>query len=257
MSSDARGPLGPIECRVLADALGDTPKTTISAHLLRRGLCRAYVVGEPSNPIGAIVQDLALPSEPTGFGTDPDVLWRLLQAVEGWDCTDVECEAAPALGAIITRETGSHVRYYGDIFHTLTIPPPDFHIDAVRRLTPDDFALLAAAPPELQVNGFGGLREMLAEGITAGAVVDGRLVGIVQTYARTRQHADLGVYTLAGWRGRGFATAAAAIVARCVQEAGQTPVWDTGEGNAASLSVARKLGFTEVARRTYVILERE
>ncbi len=62
---------------------------------------------------------------------------------------------------------------------------------------------------------------------------------------------------MAGWCGHRFATAAAAIVARCVQEAGQRPVWRAGEGNTASLRVASKLGFTEVARRTYVILARE
>jgi len=32
------------------------------------------------------------------------------------------------------------------------------------------------------------------------------------------------------------------------------PVWSTGEDNVASLRVARKLGFEEVGRRTYVIL---
>jgi len=67
----------------------------------------------------------------------------------------------------------------------------------------------------------------------------------------------LGQELLAGWCGRGFATAAAAIVAQCVQEAGQTPVWGAGEGNTVSLRVASKLGFTEVSRRTYVILARE
>ena len=69
--------------------------------------------------------------------------------------------------------------------------------------------------------------------------------------ARSERHADIGAATLEAWRGRGLATAAAALVARRVQEAGQTPVWSAGEDNAASLRVAQKIGFTAVSRRTY------
>ena len=45
-------------------------------------------------------------------------------------------------------------------------------------------------------------------------------------------------------------------VARRVQEAGHTPVWTTSEDNIALLRVARKSGFTEVSRRTYVVLDK-
>jgi predicted GNAT family acetyltransferase len=61
------------------------------------------------------------------------------------------------------------------------------------------------------------------------------------------------VTTLPEWRGRGLSTAAAALVATVIQDAGRTPVWSTGEGNAASRRVAEKLGFREVARRAYLI----
>src|SRR2546428_793631 len=84
------------------------------------------------------------------------------------------------------------------------------------------------------------------EGVAAGAVVDRRLVAIAITSARTARHADVGVATLAPWRRRGLATAAASLVTRAVQAAGQTPVWSCGEDNLASLRVARKLGFVEV-----------
>lgn len=53
----------------LADALGDTPETVISAHLLRRGLARVWVDGEPGAFRAAAVQNLAFSvDEPTGFG---------------------------------------------------------------------------------------------------------------------------------------------------------------------------------------------
>jgi predicted GNAT family acetyltransferase len=64
------------------------------------------------------------------------------------------------------------------------------------------------------------------------------------------------VYTKEAYRRRGFATAAASLVARRVQEAGQIPVWSAGGHNVASLRVAEKLGFEEVSRRVYVIPER-
>jgi predicted GNAT family acetyltransferase len=94
---------------------------------------------------------------------------------------------------------------------------------------------------------------LLTEGIIAAAIVDGGVVAIAHTAARTERHADLGVATLPAWRGRGLATAAAALVAERVRAAGQIPVWSTGETNAASRRVAQKLGFREVARRTYLI----
>ena len=84
-------------------------------------------------------------------------------------------------------------------------------------------------------------------------MVDGRIVGTAQTSAITARYADIGVSTDERWRERGFATAAASIVARRVQETGRTPVWSCGEDNMASLRVARKLGFEEVSRLTYVI----
>ena len=68
----------------------------------------------------------------------------------------------------------------------------------------------------------------------------------------TVSYADIGVATDEAWRGMGFASAAASIVARRVQERGLTPVWSAGEDNIVSLRVAAKLGFKEVSRRVYL-----
>ena len=238
---------------LLADALGDTPETTISVHLLRRGLCHAYVAGNLRQFHGAIVQDNNMPAEPTAFGSAPQVLWELLQIVPGWECLEVESEHAATLSERISRETGREVRYYEDVYHVLSQPVRTFANTAVRRLTLPDLDLLESMPGVAETSGFGSPQKLLEEGFVACAIVSGQIVSIAHTYARTTHHADIGVHTLETWRGQGFATAAASIVARCIQEAGQTPVWSTGEDNWASLRVARKLGFVESSRRTYLI----
>ncbi len=246
-------PLDSRGCLALADALGDTPETVISVNFLRRGLCRAYVAGDPSRFDGAIVQWGSCPDEPMGFGSDAEILRELLRSAEGWDCVDVASECAVALGEIIEKETGVHVRYYGDVYHLLSRPVISIQNEAVRQLTLDDLELLESAPKELQGDGFGSLRGLLLEGIVACAIVSGKIVAVAHTSGRTELHAEIGVFTMEEWRGRGFSTAASSIVAQRAQEAGLIPVWSAGEDNFASLRVAQKLRFIEVSRRTYVI----
>jgi len=245
---DGYKPLDRERCLALAEALGDTAETVISVHRLRNGFCRAYTAGDV-----AVIQDDFCPAEPTAFGSDPEVIRDLLGSVEGWDCVNVSSECAVALGKIIEEEKGVQVRHYGDVYHVLNTPVVDFRNEAVRQLTLADLELLESSPGEVQGAGFGSPRGMLSEGIAACAIVSDRIVAIAHTSARTDGYADIGAFTLEGWRGRGFATAAASIVARRVQESGQIPTWSAGEDNFASLRVAQKLGFVEVFRRTYLI----
>jgi len=249
-------PLDHKECLEFAKAFGDTPETAISVHLLKRGLCHAYVAGNLSNFDGAIVQNILDPSEPTGFGSDTEILWQLLKSVDGWDCVEVETECSMALGKLIELDMGLKVRYYDDIYYTLSKPAIVFQNDFVRQLTIDDLKLIESSPDDLTISGYENYRSLLAEGFSAGAIVSGKLVGIAHTSARSKLYADIGTFVLDGYRNRGFSTASASIVAQRVQESGQTPIWSTGESNFASQKVAQKVGFTEFARRTYVILEK-
>ena len=222
---------------------------------MRRGLCRAYVAGDPARFEGAVIQALEDPGEPTafGFGADAQKLWDLLRSVEGWWCVNVPAGLAPELGGLLEAQGRKPVRLYGDVYHVSMRPTPPVRNPAVRLLTVGDMALVEAAPAPVRGGGFGSTRTMLTEGVAAGAVVSGELKAIAHTHARTERHADIGVSTLEAWRGRGFAGAAASLVVRRVWEGGQVPVWSAGEDNLASLRVARKLGFVETLRRTYVI----
>jgi ribosomal protein S18 acetylase RimI-like enzyme len=239
----------------LAEALGDSPETVIAVHLLRRGLARASVTGEPSCFTAAIVQADELPGEPIGFGDDADALWTLLQPLLGWFCLNVAPSVAPVLARLITAATAHPTRLYGDVYHTLSQPVLPVRHETVRLLTRDDVDLLERAVPLVRGGGYESVQTLLTEGIVAATVVADEVVSSAHTGARTPGHADIGVATLSDWRGRGLATAAASLVAAHVQASGQVPVWSAGESNEASLRIARRLGFTEVSRRTYVIVD--
>lgn len=148
------------------------------------------------------------------------------------------------------------VRYLDDVYHVPSEQVFPFDDKSVRGLTLDDLVLLEAAPREVQPRGFwGSLHASLTEGVVACAIVDGKVIATAFVAARGERYADIGVYTLESFRGRGLATAAASTVARSVQSNGLVPVWGCGEHNLPSLRLAKKLGFAEVSRRTYVVIE--
>jgi hypothetical protein len=162
--------LDPEQHQILANALGDTPETLQSVHMLRRGLCKAYVAGDPTRFEGAIIQAVAWPEEPTGFGSDPEILWALLRLVEGWTCILVDSACAPALAAIMEAEMGCRTRFLDDITHVLTGPVRVFRDAAVRLLTLTDLQLLESAPLELRAGLWSSPRELLTEGLIACAL---------------------------------------------------------------------------------------
>jgi RimJ/RimL family protein N-acetyltransferase len=253
--------LKPEQLPLLADAQGDGPETLQSVHVLRRNLCRAYIAGDPARfdahtpGWGAIIQSQEWPEEPTGFGADAGLLWSLLQMVEGWTCLLVDSACAPALAQIMSSELRQPLRTLEDITHLLTKPAPDYRHPAVRRLTLADLDLLEATPLELRSGLWASPRQMIEEGIVACAIVADQIVATALVTALSPRYAEIGVYTLGTHRRQGYATAAASLVARAIQAMGRIPLWGAGAHNAASLRLARKLGFVEVSRRTYLILD--
>ncbi len=241
---------------LLADALGDTPETAIPAHLLQHGLADAYVAGSAALFDGVVIRSHALAHEPWCFGSDPSAVWEALRPLNRWGqqpmSPNVSADLAHPLADLMEREAGVCVEHYGDIYHTLTVPVGAFALPEVRLLSLDDVGLLYAYRNEPHGMGMGLFEDLLAGGAVAGAVMDEKLVALAHTNAMTGKYGDIGVATDEAWRRRGFASAAASIVARWIQERGRTPVWSAGESNAASLRVAAKLGFTEVSRRVYL-----
>jgi hypothetical protein len=237
------------------DAIGDTPVTVIAQHQVARGLARLGMVGTPPNFDAAIVQSIADPTEPIAFGSDAAALWDLLREMDGWHCVCAPTDLAPELGRRIVAERGGSVRYYTDVEYALYGTAAVYEHRRVRRLLRADLPLLAAAPVPVRGAGWATPGEMIDAG-AAGAIVDGRLVAIAHVSAQTERHADIGVATLEPYRRQGLSTAAASLVARIIQTQRRVACWSTGEDNVASQAVARKLGFVEVGRKTYVIPER-
>ena len=254
MSSAQVRRLDQTQCEALIAALGDTPETVIAVHQLRHGLCDAYAEAGVGG-YDAVVLRPSLPSdELVGFGTDDGSLCRVLRVLSGWSCVCVENGIAHRLGPIVEGRLGRPVRYVMDIYHTLERPAVTVSHPSVRSLTGEDLDLLTTALPDIRgaCLGFGTVERLLEAGAVAGAVVDGELVAVASTWAMSEKYADISVVTAGPWWGRGLATASAGLVATGIRRSGRMPVWSTGENNMASLRVARKLGFEEVGRRTYV-----
>ena len=241
---------------LLADALGDTPETPIPTHVLRRGLADAYIAGSLPHFDGAMVQSHSLPYEPWCFGTDPDALWQLLRRLKDWGrrgmTPNVSTDLAGPLSTLMKRTAKVEVRHYGDVYHTLTERVVEFATPEVRLLDLGDSDLLCSFESDPSRLGFKTFEDLLKNGFAAGAVIDRKLVALAHTNAVTGNYGDIGVVTDDAWRGKGFASASACIVASRIRELGRTPVWSAGEDNVASLRVAAKLGFVEVSRRVYL-----
>ena len=242
---------------LLLAMLTENPETVISIHVLTRGDCNIYMPSNQHSGAVAVLQPQELTSEPTGFGSDANALWQELTQIKGWQCILVDKEVALPAGNIISRQLKTPVIFLDDVYHIPRGQVFPFENESVRRLMLDDLTLLEALPHEARPIGFwGDLRTSLAKGLVAGAIFEGKVVATSFIAARGQQYVDIGVYVLENYRRRGLAASAASLVARSVQSDGLIPVWGCGSHNLPSLKLARKLGFVESSRRTYVIIEK-
>lgn len=203
MSSAQARRLDTSECEALIRALGDTPKTVIAVHQLRHSLSEVYVEAGEGRHDSIILRPSHPSNELVGFGTDAEVLCRVLRVLSGWSCVCVEDDVARRLGPILEAELECPVRYIMDIYHTLERPVVAGSHPSVRYLTGEDINLLRASPLDIQgaCLGFGTFERLLAAGVAAGAVIDGELVAVAATWAGSERYADLAVVTAGPWRG--------------------------------------------------------
>lgn len=234
--------LSPSELPRLAAALGDTAPTATAFHLLTRGECDAWAEFDAGGGLLAcVVQAHLYGHAPAAFG-DPARIAALLRDVPDWDQVLVDADVAAAL-------PGARVP---DLLFALDGGLRAVPHDAVRLLTPADLPLLEAAPDELRRTGWPDLAAALDEAPVAGAIAGGALVATAFASVLTPRFGEIGVATLPEHRGRGYATACASAAAAAVLAPGRTVLWTCDEAHAASLAIARRLGFTTLTRRFYV-----
>ena len=248
-------PLTPSESFELAATLPVSPFFVICYAGLRRGLDRAFAVGPPSDPEAVIVQHRLAPEEPEYFGRNPETGWNLLSRVPGWTCLNGSIEDMREFGRIFARDMSVPFRPLDDLFYTLETAPRSHPDPAVRLLGIADIPLLRNYPPKVWGNSYRTFEEMLTEGVVGGALVDRRIVSIATLTATNGRYGDIGIHTLEPYRGRGFSTAAASLVAREVRARGITPIWSTGGDNVASQRVATQVGFRPVGRWEYLVFD--
>lgn len=237
------------EMPMIAAALGDSPETVISHHLLMSGACNAWCSGDVRQPKAVVVQAHEFLTEPTVFGESAEGIARIIPFVKDWttflvppilaDSLERPIANAARTGKISTRE---------DIYHVLDgeIPQLDPH-PAVRLLTNEDAHLLEDMPVQTE----GDHREP----VVAAAIVEGEIVSLAHSFAWSPLYVDIGVTTHEDWRNQGYATSAAALVAAEIRRGNRIPVWSCGARNEPSLRIASRLGFRETSRRVYIIPE--
>jgi hypothetical protein len=85
-----------------------------------------------------------------------------------------------------------------------------------------------------------------------GVVVDGHLVSVAHSSARTVAARELGINTLLEARQHGYAKAATSAWTDAVQREGLTPIYSAFAHNAASLRLAAACGYIRVSESVYV-----
>ena len=235
--------------------LGDTPESAMSHHRVARDLGVARVIGAPGEYRAAVVQGALWPDEPVAFGSEALEVWGILEETPGWTAVNASTEIAPEIGRLLGRQRGVEVSF-GPEHYFVRVPGsalPRAERGA-RILDRADLALMIDATTALAMDGwrFGTAEALLVQGIVAGVVVDAMLVAVAFTSAITPLHAEIGVVTRDEHQRKGFATHAAAVVISEVEARRRIPVWSTAADNAASLAIARRLGFREIGRRVFV-----
>ena len=225
----------------MSGLLGDDPTTVIIGSQVRRGAARAWVLGEPSEPVAVAFDGDLSPGDLHYIGT-VDGIVELCSEVDGWHSIAVEPSLASELAAVLSRQHPT-LHAIDDLHHVLRRPPvPRRHPD-VRLATSSDLdGLRASGLFDASVP----LEQAGSAGLVACAVVDRRIVGQASCVATSDQFGDVGVGVNDAHRRRGIAAAAANIVCTQLQAGERTPVWSTGSDNVGSLRTAAALGFEQV-----------
>lgn len=230
-----------LRSRALA-AIPDTPATVETRALALDPASYIHAIGDGWLVLAG-AGDLACV-----YGTVDMAAIEAILGVAGFDgdlLVPANGRAKPALPAGWSAERAS-------IFTAGTQPlPPDpaspfREAFAVRRLARGD--ALAHLPSTLraEIDAVRAARSVYA------AFSDGTPVSFAYVSRETERHGDLSIDTLEAFRRRGAAEAASRPVIAELHLRDKRPVWGAIDSNAASLALARRLGFTQRAGLLWV-----
>jgi GNAT superfamily N-acetyltransferase len=214
----------------------------------------------PDSPRWVEGRAMLLRGEAEVIGTDPEAC--VIQGRDLARLVGVPDEAL--LAALRTPEALADFEHSGEILRRMR----DWGAtEAVLHRLPSKARLPGEGPAEVRMLGGADaidlrhvnarLRLELRQALRFSPVFATWVGGLAVSFAygvETETLFDVSVDTLTPYRGRGFASAAVAALIRHHQGRGKSPVWGAVMDNAASLQLARKLGFVECDR--LMVLER-
>ncbi len=224
----------------------ERPGPLVYSHIVRTGHGRCLVDRWPDPRI--VVAEL---SDNYSLRGDPDRLTDPDQPITGFVDGPEQFEGA-------LRRLDPGVQVWPRVIFELpdepaTIVAPD--ADIRRLVGADDAALDGLSPSINWISAtLGGATGLARSGLGWGAFVADRLVSVAVPFYLGRRYTDIGVVTEQAFRGRGLSCACAGGVISDIRRDGRRPTWSTSPDNAASLAVARRLGFRTVREdRLYAV----
>lgn len=224
----------------LAARLPDLPRLVETRGMLLSGRCELLAAPGPG-PVDFVACG-------TDFGLfcvsgDPP-LSRLEPALERLGATAVLCaaESGGRVGAALPGWRRRRAVIHALADSGLLSGPGDGLAARVEMLSPLDAASLEHVPEPLREE----LTTALGFAHVAAALVEGLPVSFCYAVYETEGLWDVSIDTLAPHRGRGLAKACCEFLVGHMSRHGKEPVWGALEGNAASIRMARSLGFVPV-----------
>jgi hypothetical protein len=239
----------------LAEVLSVDPCNNLAVYCLQHNKARAYTLGEPINPDAAIVEINYYPKEPSGYAKDVYALDSLLSDVNGWQCVLLEEDMAQSLFSRYCDKGRTSTKLYKSKNYLLNTTCNVYNDDRVRLLNIYDSALIRNIELSIEPRGSQDINECLDLDYIAAAILNEKIVSFCQLDGLTESYADCYLETIPECRNQGLAKACASLIVSKIQQLGRTPIWDTGHDNWASIAIAKKLGFSPLKDRAYLILD--
>jgi len=223
----------------LADSLPDIPRWIETRSMLLAG--EGEILGLTEDPLAFVIRDTRT-SFVAVIGRPPEDAIREALHRTGEDAylivqEDDEPYVHPLVPRFVSYPAVLHLQ--SDSSRLPEVPP-----GAVEFIQDDDLARSEGVPDALRSE----LRTVLLHTQIAAAIVDGRPVVFCYAGAETETLWDISIDTLEPYRRQGYAALAVAFLIGQMWRRRKRPVWGAEEQNAASMGLARKLGFTPVDR---------